>query len=310
MPLYHLGNKNAEQLKSAPFTSERELQRLFEANLESLLGVRFVGSEFTTGDRQRGRIDTLGLDQDGTPTIIEYKKASKENIINQGLFYLDWLVDHKGDFAIAAQKALGSDIEIDWSSPRLILVAEAFSDYDKYAVNRIGANIELWGYRRYAGDLLNLEPVFVAEPGRAAVEPAQAAGKREAEAVGEGEPEAVTYTLADHLDDKSAEVRALFETLRERIFALDREGSVTEKPNKQYVSYKHGKNFCEVRPMAGWLKLWLDIPVDELNDLQGLARDMAKVGHWGTGSVEIKLSDVKEMDYVLSLVEQAYRLTV
>jgi RecB family endonuclease NucS len=86
---------------------ERDLQKLFESNLEALLGVRFIASEFTTGDRQRGRIDTLGLDQDGYPTIIEYKKSSKENVINQGLFYLDWLVDHKGDFTLAAQEACG-----------------------------------------------------------------------------------------------------------------------------------------------------------------------------------------------------------
>ena len=133
---------------------------MFEANLETLLGVRFIATEFTTGDRQRGRIDSLGVDQDGTPVIVEYKKTSNENVINQGLFYLDWLVDHKGDFTLAAQEELGTDIEIDWSSPRLILVAESFSEYDKYAVNRIGANIQLWTYRRYGDDFLFLDSIF------------------------------------------------------------------------------------------------------------------------------------------------------
>jgi RecB family endonuclease NucS len=97
MPLYRIErSKPAVQIKSAQFSKERDLQKLFEANLETLLGVRFIGSEFTTGDRQRGHIDTLGIDQDGYPTIIEYKKSSKENVINQGLFYLDWLIDYKG----------------------------------------------------------------------------------------------------------------------------------------------------------------------------------------------------------------------
>jgi len=124
MPLYQLKQSIVQQIKPSSFKNERELQKLFETNLEDLLGVRFIASEFTTGDRQRGRIDTLGLDEDGTPVIIEYKKLSKENVINQGLFYLDWLVDHKGDFALAAQDALEKDVEIDWSSPRLILVAD------------------------------------------------------------------------------------------------------------------------------------------------------------------------------------------
>jgi RecB family endonuclease NucS len=82
------------------------LTKTFEQNLEDLLGVSFIASEVTTGDRQRGRIDTLGIDQDGNPTIVEYKKSAKDNVINQGLFYLDWLVDHKGDFTLLAQKNL------------------------------------------------------------------------------------------------------------------------------------------------------------------------------------------------------------
>ncbi|MBT3392392.1 MAG: DUF91 domain-containing protein, partial [Chloroflexi bacterium] len=127
MPLYQIQiDEPVSQIKPASFASERELQRLFEANLLQFLGVHFIGSEFTTGDRQRGRIDTLGIDQDGFPTIIEYKKTTKENVINQGLFYLDWLVDHKGDFTLAAQETLGMEIEIDWSAPRLILIAESF----------------------------------------------------------------------------------------------------------------------------------------------------------------------------------------
>jgi RecB family endonuclease NucS len=79
--------------------------------MDALMGVRFIASEFTTGDRQRGRIDSLGLDQDGYPTIIEYKRSNKDNVINQGLFYLDWLVDHKGDFTLAAQRACGPRCE-------------------------------------------------------------------------------------------------------------------------------------------------------------------------------------------------------
>jgi RecB family endonuclease NucS len=110
MPLYQIKQQKTQQVKPASFKSEKELQNLFEENLEDLLGVRFIGTEFTTGDRQRGRIDTLGIDQDGTPVIIEYKKTGKDNVINQGLFYLDWLVDHKGDFTIAAQEQLGKSI--------------------------------------------------------------------------------------------------------------------------------------------------------------------------------------------------------
>jgi predicted transport protein len=311
MPLYRIDpQQKAVQVKPANFSRERDLQKLFEANLESLLAVRFVASEFTTGDRQRGRIDTLGLDQDGYPTIIEYKKSNKENIINQGLFYMDWLVDHKGDFALAAQKALGNEIKIDWSRPRLLLVAESFSDYDQYAVNRIGANIDLWTYRLYGDDLLYLNAIFEA-PGQPArgktVTPVVTVPIEESEA---DKPEAPVYTLDDHLARKPREIQELFQVLRERIFALGEPGEIVEKANKMYVGYKHGKNFCEVRLQSKILQIWLDFPPAELEDPYHLVRDVSKIGHYGTGNSEVRLTNLSEMDRVMNLIEQSFRQTV
>lgn len=300
MPLYELSSElEVSQIKPSSFQSEKHLQRLFENNLNRLLGVRFIASEFTTGDRQRGRIDTLGLDQDGAPTIIEYKKTSKENVINQGLFYLDWLVDHKGDFTIAANEALGNNLEIDWSQPRLILIAESFSEYDKYAVNRIGANIELWTFHRYGDKFLYLEPIFTSSP-----------LKKTKVEVEKKEPPPPIYTSEYHLKGKSEEIKSLFFALQERIFALAEEGEIIEKPNKLYFTYKHGKNFCEVRLQANALKLWLDISYQELNDPKGLGRDVSEIGHHGTGSVEVKFSDIEELDQVVDLIEQSFRQTI
>lgn len=303
MPLYQVKQQKTQQIKPAFFKNEKELQNLFEANLEELLGVRYIASEFTTGDRQRGRIDTLGVDEDGTPVIIEYKKIGKDNVINQGLFYLDWLVDHKGDFTLAAQEKLGKDIEIDWSSPRLILVAESFSEYDKYAVNRIGANIQLWTYRRYGNDFLFLDSIF-------ATTNQKIVKKDKVEKIEEELVEDIAYTLEYHLDDKSNDVKSLFEALRERIFAFNADGDIIEKPNKLYLSYKHGKNFCEVQIQSSSLKIWLDIPHGEIDDPNKLSKDVSKIGHHGTGTSETKLSDLSELDAVSYLIEQSYKRTL
>lgn len=306
MPLYQIKQQKVNQVKPSSFKNERELQKLFEANLEILLGVRFVASEFTTGDRQRGRIDSLGIDQDGTPVIVEYKKTAKDNVINQGLFYLDWLVDHKGDFTLAAQEKLGNEIEIDWSSPRLILVAESFSEYDKYAVNRIGANIQLWTYRKYGEDFLFLESIFATTN--------QKISKKEksvdVDTGTEEITEEVVYTLDDHLKGKTEDVKILFDALKERIFALNADGDILEKPNKIYISYKHGKNFCEVRPQSKEIKIWLDISFNELDDPKKLSRDVSQVGHYGTGEVETKLGNLSELDDVMNLIEQSYKQTL
>lgn len=299
MPLYQLTSESdVQQVKPTSFQSEKQLQKLFEANLQKLLGVRFIATEFFTGDRQKGRIDTLGLDQDGSPTIIEYKKSSKENVINQGLFYMDWLVDHKGDFVIAAQQILGNGIEIDWSQPRLILIAESFSEYDKYAVNRIGANIELWTYRCYGDNYLYLDPLFTTNPIKSVK-----TGKEESDIV------PVTYTIDYHLKGKNENIRALFLALQERIISIAEEGEILEKPVKIYIGYKHGKNFCEVEIQASSLKIWLDIPPNELDDPHSLGRDVTGIGHYGTGDVEVRLTSMENLDKVIALIEQAYRLT-
>ena len=307
MPLYQMKQQKTQQIKPSSFKSEKELQKMFEANLEELLGARYVASEFTTGDRQRGRIDTLGIDQDGTPVIIEYKKTAKENVINQGLFYLDWLVDHKGDFTLAAQEQLGKNIEIDWSSPRLILVAESFSEYDKYAVNRIGANIQLWTYRKYGNDFLFLDSIFATTSQKSTKK-----DKTETPATDDDQPvEAdAIYTLEYHLSQKPAETKSLFEALQEKIFLLNDDSDIIEKPNKMYIGYKHGKNFCEIQVQANRLKIWLDIPHAELDDPNKLSRDVSKIGHHGTGATETNLSDLSELDTVMYLVEQSYKQTL
>ncbi|MFO8145167.1 MAG: DUF5655 domain-containing protein [Candidatus Syntrophosphaera sp.] len=296
MPLYHIHpDTKVIQLKPTTFKHEKNLQRLFEDNLETLMGVRFIASEFTTGDRQRGRIDTLGLDEDNSPTIIEYKKTSKDNVINQGLFYLDWLVDHRGDFTLAARKALGGDVEVDWSNPRLILIAESFSRYDEYAVNRIGANVELWEYRRYADDYLYLEPIFVTT---------------QKSTTPDTKTETEVYDLEYHLGGKPDDVVVLFESLQERIFQLNEDGDITEKYNKNYIGYKHGKNFCEIKVQQKGLKMHLDILYEDLSDPYELARDVQEIGHHGTGDVEVKISDIDDLDKVMYLIEQAYQQTL
>src|SRR5215212_4797039 len=88
---------------------EKSLQTLIEKHLEAFLGVRFLASEYSTGKTHAGRIDTLGIDENGCPVIIEYKRSLNENVINQGLFYLDWLLDHKAEFELLVLRKFGND---------------------------------------------------------------------------------------------------------------------------------------------------------------------------------------------------------
>src|SRR5437879_8828620 len=133
LKLFRLDGTAVTELRSASVAVEKSLQTLLEQHLPVFLGVRFLASEYSTGKTHGGRIDTLGIDEDGSPVIIEYKRAVNENVINQGLFYLDWLMDHKGEFELHVLKKLGKEAadSIDWSDPSMLCIASAFNKYDE-----------------------------------------------------------------------------------------------------------------------------------------------------------------------------------
>ena len=291
MAIFQITSENmVKKAKIKKFRNEKELQKLFERNLEEIFGIRFLASEFVT--THGGRIDTLGLDEDGSPVIIEFKESEKDNVINQGLFYLDWLVDHKGDFELLVQKKLGPNVKVNWDSPRLILVAQSYNEYDKYAVNRISENIELKKYILYDNNVLFVENVVL---------PGKKVGAKKSRKTSIVYKE---YTVEDHLSNKSDKIKELFREIQERILKLDEK--INEKPLKHYIAYELDRNFCEIVIQANALKIYLDISKSDLNDPKNIAEDCTEVGHWATGDCVFKVSSLEEIDYAMSLIKQSY----
>jgi hypothetical protein len=246
MPAYLVtASGKPRQLSPAPFNNEKQLQTFFEENLDTLLGVRFIASEFNTGAKYAGRIDSLGLDEVGNPVIVEYKWDKSESVINQGLFYLDWLMDHRGDFAVAVQKRLGQGIEISWSGPRLIIVAANYTKYDSYAVNQLSPNIELLRYRRYSDGFVVVENVL---------DPLDTSKQKVVVAKTQTTvPDGSLYGLEYHLDKTSAEARQAFLEVRERVLALDgvderanQKSSITYRTTKSFANFDFKKRFVTV----------------------------------------------------------------
>jgi predicted transport protein len=146
-----------------------------------------------------------------------------------------------------------------------------------------------------------LDPIFVTN---------SKARKEKSSSTGDSSTESPIYSINDHLNGKSEAVRDLFEQFREQIFLLSDDDSIIEKANKMYVGYKHGKNFCEVKIQSQGLKIWLDIPYDELKDPHSLGKDVTSIGHHGTGTVEVRLLNAENISQVMELIAQAYRQTI
>ena len=291
MPIFQIsaGDK-IKKVKIKKFRNEKELQTLFEKNLEEIFGIRFLASEFTT--TYGGRIDTLGLDEDGSPVIIEYKESEKDNVINQGLFYLDWLVDHKGDFELLVQKKLGQGVKVNWDAPRLVLIAQSYNEYDKYAVNRISENIELKKYILYDNNVLFVENVVLPK------------GKKSTKKSKKTSIVYKEYTIEDHLKNKSKKIQDIFKEMQERILRLD--DKINEKVLKHYVAYSLDRNFTEIVIQANALKVYIDISKEDLKDPKNIAKDCTEIGHWATGDCVFKVSSLEDINYAMSLIQQSY----
>ena len=110
LKLFRIDAGTAVELLGTALALEKPLQALIERNMDVLFGVRLVASEHSTGKKHGGRIDSLGLDENGSPVIFEYKRSVNENVINQGLFYLDWLLDHRAEFELLVMKKFGHEV--------------------------------------------------------------------------------------------------------------------------------------------------------------------------------------------------------
>ncbi|HUT57971.1 MAG TPA: DUF5655 domain-containing protein [Phycisphaerae bacterium] len=307
MPLFEIVKHNAAALEQSNFATEKELQSLVERNLGTIFNCRLVASEYSTGAQHAGRIDTLALSEDGNPVIIEYKRSESSDLVNQSLFYLSWIDDHRGDFELAAQRSLGGDVEVDWSNMRVICIAPNFRKYDLHAVQVMGANIELWQYRLYAKGLLYLEEVY--RKSYAAFGKAESSQKNPV-MVEAGRKAAITrasarYSFEKHTDGKPKRIRDLALSVEEFIMGLD--PAMEEVPKKLYVAYRISQNIACMIVHKGHVTLFLKIDPKDVTSVPFNSRDVSGIGHYGTGDFEMVLKSQVDLDAAKPFIEMAYR---
>lgn len=300
--LFSVSNGKAIELNATASDLEKPLQTLIEANLESLLGVRFLATEHSTGKTHAGRIDTLGIDENNSPVILEYKRSIGENVINQGLYYLDWLFDHRAEFKLLVLDKLGQAAaeSIDWSAPRLICIASDFTKYDAHAVQQMQRNIELVRYRKFGSELLLFELVN-ATSGKTNT------GKKHSPAPQQTSVEkkgGTDKTVEEWFADLSPAMLELFGSLEGYVSSLG--DDVQRKDLKLYVAFRRIKNFLTVVFQTDLLRLYLRLDPGKVELIDGFARDVSDIGHWGTGNVELIVRNLADLEKAKPLIQQAY----
>ncbi|MDQ7917988.1 DUF5655 domain-containing protein [Mesonia sp. MT50] len=299
MNLYKLQSNSINSLKEKPFKLEKEIQQLFEANLNELMGLQLVKSEFSIKNK---RIDTLAFDPETKAfIIIEYKRSKNISVVDQGFTYLSLMLENKADFIVEYNETLKANLkrsEVDWSQTRVVFVSTSFTENQKTATNFKDIAIELWEIKRYENNLISVNQIKKSKAAES-IKPITSSNSK-LESVTK---EIKVYTEEDHLDNKSDEVIELYEEFKEAILNLA--DDIEIEPKKLYIAFKKDKNISDIVILKKGLKLFINLQIGQLEDPKGLMRDVSKTGHWGNGDYETIIKSTKDLEYIMSLIKQA-----
>lgn len=300
MQIFTKNKQILSTLKEIPFKLEKEIQNLFEQNIETLSGLKLVKSEFSI---KNNRIDTLAFDPESQGfVIIEYKRSQNYSVVDQGVSYLNLMLDYKADFIVEYNEVHGASLkrtDVDWSQSRIIFVSPSFTDFQKQSTNFKDLGIELWEIKQFENDIITINQIKKSRssPSIGLVQQNENSG------IGKVIKEIKVYTEDDHLLGKSDEIQELYETIKSAILNLSPDFEV--EPKKLYIAFKKQRNVVDVQMQQKLIKLWINLRWGQLLDEKRLAKDVSQSGHWGNGDYEIRVSDTTNLEYIMSLVKQA-----
>jgi predicted transport protein len=299
MALFKIDGK-LKAIKTIPFKLEKEIQDLTERDLDSILGLDFVKSEFSMNGF---RLDTLAFDNETNAfVIIEYKRDKNFSVIDQGYAYLSLMLNNKADFILEYNEIKSKTLkrsDIDWSQSRVLFISTKFTNYQREAINFKDLPIELWEVKRYENNTISYEKIEKS----GAQESIKTISKSDNE-IDKVTSEIKVYSESDHLANVSDETKDLYDKLKSAILNFD---NVEVKAKAKYIAFVAGSNFIDIHPQKKAVKIWLNLSKGDLDDPRGITRDVSATGHWGNGDYEIQITNDENIDYIMSLVKQSYK---
>jgi len=302
MALYKIDRK-LTHIKDTPFKLEREIQQLAEENLDELLNLEFIRSEFTLNNF---RIDTLAFDNESKSfVIIEYKRDKTFSVIDQGYAYLSLMLNNKADFILEYNESKSRYLkrdDVDWSQSKVIFVSPNFTSYQREAINFKDLPIELYEIKKFENNTLSFEQIQKTT----AKESIKTISKAD-EVIEKVSKEVIVFSEQDHLQKANAEIQELYKQIKEHILSMD--DNIEIQPKKQTIGFNIHKNiFCDIALLTKSLNIFLNLKKGDLQDSKNIARDISDIGHWGNGSYQIKMSDNEDINYILSLINQSLKI--
>jgi predicted transport protein len=301
MALYKI-DKKLEHIKDVPFRFEKDIQKLTEENLNTLLGLDFIKTEFALSNL---RIDTLAFNNETNSfVIIEFKNKENFSVIDQGYAYLALMLNNKADFILEYNECKNKTLkrnDVDWSQSKVIFISPRFSTYQREAINFKDLPIELWEIKKFENNTLSFEQIQKTT----AKESIKTISKSD-EIVEKVNKEVVVYTEQGHINNANDEIQELYYELKNRLQNLDSEIEI--QPQKYYVAFKMNKsNICDIKFQKKCLKIGINLKIGQLEDVLNKARDVSNIGHSLNGDYQIKIDNFDDIDYVVGLLKQSLK---
>ncbi len=304
-------NGQFTELREIGFPTEKAMQLFCEQNMEALLGLRFVTSEFSVA---QFRFDSIAYNSSLKAfVIIEYKNDRNFSVVDQGYSYIATLLNHKADFVLKynqvfnVSKGLG---DFDWTQVRVFFVAPQYTKYQLNSINFSNLPMELWKIKRYEQDIIQFEPIKPTSTGASIsgyVATTQAVGENNGNGnTGNPSDEVIVYTEDDCLKAGNDSIRELYIELRDYVLSLD--DAISLKPTKLYVGFQlNNHNLVDMKIQKNSIILWLNTQYGVLDDPHGLIKDVTHIGHHGNGDCQIKIVNNIHMGYIKDLINAHYR---
>lgn len=302
MKNFSFKENSLNQINEQKFGLEKDIQLLTESNMNKVFGLEFVKSEYSLNSF---RIDSLCFDLlTNSFVIVEYKNTKNFSVIDQGYSYLSLLLNNKAEFVLLYNELMDKSIkkdDVDWSQSKVIFISPTYTVYQKESINFKDLPIELWEIKKFENDTLMYLPIKANQQTESintisAIDSTILTVSKEVK----------TYTESDHLDNKPTNIIEIYKNLKLETLGF---GEVVVKPNKQYIAFfGNKKNIIDVVMMKSKIKVFINLKYSQIDDYKKMVRDVTNIGTWGNGDCEFVLDNLEDIDYLMSLVKQSYKV--
>lgn len=286
-------------LKKIDFKNEKELQTYVENNMKSILGYKFIATEFSVDNC---RIDSLGYDEENkTFIIVEYKNIKNNSLVDQGYSYLALMLKRKEAFVLKYNNVTKSNYEIkdiDWSQARIVFISPFFSERQINATEFEGMPFDLIKAVKYENDIFEFDKLSKNPNLKEEYTPKN-------EKIQDVIKEIKVYTEDYHLSKTTEKIKELYEILKNEILNL---GDIDIEYKKFYIAFKGNTNIADAEIYNSKIKLFINMKKGTLKDQLNLTLDMSKVGHHANGDYAIEIISEEDIDNAIPLVKQSLKV--